>query len=72
MDFGLQGYIEALIVSSRPVALGRPLTLTPSGIHFSRISPEIRNLGSHSFAAFIEYSVDSFFRRLELELKVWG
>jgi len=72
MDLGSQGYIEALIVSSKPVAFGRPLTFTPSGIHFSRISPEIRNLGSHSVAAFTEYSVDSFFSRLQLELNVWG
>jgi hypothetical protein len=72
MDRGLGRHIDALIVSSMPFAFGRPLTLTPSGIHFSRISPEIRNLGSHSVAAFTEYSVDNFFRRLQLEAKERG
>jgi hypothetical protein len=55
---------DEFIVSKTPTAFGRALTFIPSGIHFFTTCDEILSLGSHSSAAFIEYSSVNFLRRL--------
>jgi hypothetical protein len=57
-------YNDEFIVSKIPLALGRPLTVTPSGINLRSAFEALTNFGSHSAAALIEYSLLSFFKRL--------
>jgi hypothetical protein len=60
-------YNDEFIVSRTPVALGRPLTVTPFGMYFFKTFDAFwASFGSHSKAALTEYSSVNFFRRLLL------